>query len=77
MAIVEAVELLERNSRETIIRVKATSEENLKKIYVTSGQVLEQTSNSITLRVVQNDSLLINRRIALWWDQEKGRFIRQ
>ena len=77
MAIIETVEILERNSLVSLIKIKAGSKEALKKIYVMSGEEVERTEDSIILRVMQNDSLLINRRISLWWNQEEGTFVRQ
>ena len=77
VSIIKAVEIIESNTDYTVIKVCAQDDVQIKRIYVSSAEVLERSEQSLTLKVKQNDSLLIDRRITLWWDQNKAAFIRQ
>lgn len=71
------IDILKQSTTGTIVRLDFDSEEQMNNIYVMSGRVIEQGELYIILHLMQNDSLLINNRVVLWWNHKKRCFVRQ
>lgn len=67
--------VMERVGNSTIVKLKGV--DKIGRVSVMSGEVVERTLDSLTLKLRRNDSLLINGRIVLWWNEEEKCFVRQ
>jgi len=73
--LIKAVEVLTRTDDYDVVKV-TTEIGGLEKIYVISGEVVEKTKTTLTLKLISNDSLLLRKRTVLWWNRETEKFER-
>ena len=71
------IDVIESSEKSDLIKMTADKEDSFDNIRVVSGEIVEQSDRSLTLRLKTNDAISVGGEIYLWWDRGKKVFVRQ
>ena len=71
---INMVEVLERTELYDVVRLKLA---DMHGVHVISGEEVDRTQDTMTMKLRQNDSLLVDGKVVLWWNKNGSCFERQ
>ena len=71
---INMVEVLERTEVYDLVKLRLV---DLDGVHVISGEEVDRTQDTMTMKLRQNDSLLIDGKVVLWWNKSGSCFERQ